>query len=175
MTASHAIRQLQWGGTCSGPRLPGWKQIRKHRATIWLGFRKTFLFVTGVLRPLKIRSKTNSPQCWIAVSSWIVWLARFLWLKLMPYLAKNVLLAIGTIWEEREQSGFPDSWVPLNYVSVFICFPQEWNEMQATHKDLTTTLDPVIWKIRVWKKKTLSKRKWLTLSQEYGRELHENM
>lgn len=124
-TACHTIRRLQQGSTCSGPRLPGWKQIRKHRATIWLGLRKPFLFVTGILRPLKIRSKTNSSHCWIAMSSWIVWLARFLWLKLMPSLAKTVILAIGTIWEEPEQSGFPDSWVPLNYMSAFICFPQE--------------------------------------------------
>lgn len=130
------------------PRLPGWKQIRKPRATAWLGFRKTFLFVTGILRPLKIRSKTNSSQCWIATSSWIVGLARFLWLKLMPCLAKTVIRAIGTIWEEPEQPGFPDSWVPLNFVSAFICLPQEWNEMQAKYKDLTTTLDPVMCKIR---------------------------
>lgn len=104
MIASHMMRQLWWGSTCSGPRLPGWKQIRKHRATIWLGFRIPFLFVTSILRPLKIRSKTNSSHCWIAVSSWIVWLARFLWLKLMPCLAKIVMLAIGTIWEEPEYS-----------------------------------------------------------------------
>lgn len=143
-TASHTIRRLHWESTCSGPRLPGWKQIKKHRATTWLGFRKPFLCVIGILRPLKIRSKTNSIHCWIAMSSWIVWLARFLWLKLMPCLAKTVTLAIGTIWEEPTQSGFPDSWVPLNYTSAFICFPQEWNEVEASHKDSNTTLDPVV-------------------------------
>lgn len=157
MTASQMIRQLQRGSTCSGPRLPGWKQIRKHRATIWLGFRKPFLFVTGILRPLKIRSKTNSSHCWIAMSSWIVWLARFLWLKLMPSLARTVILAIGTIWEEPEQSGFPDSWVLLNYISTFICFPQEWNEVQACHKDSDTALGPGPYKIKVWGKRTVSK------------------
>lgn len=157
MTASHVIRQLQWGNTCSGPRLPGWKQIRKHRATIWLGFRKPFLFVTGILRPLKMRSKTNSSHCWIAMSSWIVLLARFLWLKLMPSLAKTVILAIGTIWVEPEQSGFPDSWVLLNYISAFICFPQEWNEVQACHKDSDTALDPAMCKIKVWGKEQYQK------------------
>ena len=107
MLASHTIRQKQRRSTGSAPRSPGWKQIRKHRAAIWLGFRKTFLFVTGTLRPLKIRSKTNSSQCWTAMSSRIVWLARFLWLKLMPHLAKAIILAIGTIWEKPQQSGFP--------------------------------------------------------------------
>lgn len=104
------------------------KQIRKHRATIWLGFRKPFLFVTSILRPLKIRSKTNSSHCWIATSSWIVWLAKFLRLKLILCLAKSVTRAIGAIWEEPEEPGFLHSWVPLNYISAFI-----W--VQTSHKN----------------------------------------
>lgn len=165
--------------SCSGeahalvPRGPGWKQIRKHRATVWLGFRKPFLFITGILRPLKIRSKTNSSHCWIAVSSWIVWLARFLWLKLMPCLAETMILATGTIWREAEQPGLPDSWVLLNYVSAFVCFPEGWNEMQACHQDSNTALDSVMCKIRVWEKRIPSKE-IIGIISGVWEELHEN-
>lgn len=126
------------------------KQIRKHRAAIWLGFRKPFLFVTSILRPLKIRSKTNSSHCWIATSSWIVWLAKFLQLKLILCLAKAVTRAIGAIWGEPEEPGSLHSWVPLNYISAFICLPDEWSGAQTSHKNSNAPFDPGICKIRAW-------------------------